>query len=326
MSRVLSGGEQVKESTRQRVVQAAEQVGYAPSAIARSFVLQQSGNIGVMLPVIPNVRLFSAYYFAEILSGIGHTVEQSGYSLLLQFRGSDDRPDYATSFKTHKVDGCIVLGAKYTPEDMEALHQLYFNKWPFCVVGQRFNQPYPQIDADHIDGMRQAVQHLHRQRCNRILMMNGPDVFSNSADRKEGYLQALHDAGLKYDPMLYLEGNYSRKSGYEAAEVIFSRREQFDAIVAANDRMAIGLMQGLKERGMRAGTDYAIVGYDGSDAAKLTDPPLSTVRVPFYEMGVRAAQKLIDVINSQEHGRSTPDPLLKTELVVRESSCKEGSE
>ncbi len=323
---MLSGGEQVKESTRQRVVEAAERVGYAPSAIARSFVLQQSGNIGVMLPVIPNVRMFSAYFFAEILSGIGNAVEQRGYSLLLQFRGADERPDYATAFRTHKVDGCIVLGAKSTPEDMEALHQLHVHDWPFCIVGQRFNQPYHQIDADHIDGTRQAVQHLLRHRCNRILMMNGPDVFSNSADRREGYLQTLQEAGLKYDPMLYLEGNYSRKSGYEAAEAVFSRRGQFDAIVAANDRMAIGLMQGLKEEGLRAGIDYAIVGYDGSDASRLTDPPLSTVRVPFFEMGVRAAQKLIDVINGQEPGRSTPEPLLKTELVVRESSFKEGSE
>ena len=326
VSRVLSGTGPVREETRRKVLAAAEQVGYTPSAIARSFVTQRSGNIGVVLPVVPKVHLFSAYYFSEILSGIGHAVERLGYSLLLQFRQTDAAPDYGGAFRSRKVDGMLILGATSAEPEKAALKELHDNGWPFVVVGQRYDEPYDQADADHVAGARQAVAHLLEKGRRRIAFINGPHVYSNSLDRLRGFEEAHRRAGVSYDASLMFLGNYSRKSGYELAGELYARRGDFDAVFAANDRMAIGLMQGLAERGLMAGQDYALVGYDDSEASRSTLPPLSTVRVPFFEMGRRAAERLVSNIEGSGEGAGPTEAdgpvniTLETELIVRESS------
>lgn len=321
VSRVLSGVGPMREETKRRVLEAAERVGYTPSAIARSFVLQQSGNIGVMLPVVPNVRLFSAYYFSEILSGIGRAVEKRGYHLLLQFRSADDPPEYASAFRSRKVDACLILGSTSAPEETAALAELHRSGFPFCVVGQRFDAPYHQVDADHVAGSRSAVEHLLEAGCRRIAFVNGPDAYSNSVDRGRGYEAALRAAGAAPDPSLRFAGNYSRTSGLALAEQLYRRRADFDAVFAANDRMAIGLMQGLKERGMAAGVDYALIGYDDSDSSRVTDPPMTTVHVPFFEMGRLAAERLLERLTGKAEADEAPFvETLATKLVVRESS------
>jgi len=318
VSRVLSGVGPIREETKRRVLDAAERLGYTPSAIARSFVTQRSGNVGVMLPVVPKVHLFSAYYFSEILSGIGHAVERRGYHLLLQFRQADAAPDYESVFRMRKVDGILVLGARN--DDAEALRALHKRDWPFCVVGQRFDAPYDGVDADHATGGRLAAGHLLEAGAKRIALVNGPASYSNSVDRRNGFVDRLRESGVQLDPSLEFAGNYSRKSGYALAETLYARRSDFDAVFAANDRMAIGLMQGLKERGLRAGADYALVGYDDSDASRTTDPPLTTVHVPFFEMGYRAAERLLDRISGDNVQVGPREERLETRLVTRESS------
>jgi LacI family transcriptional regulator len=320
VSRVLSGVGPMREETKRRVLEAAELIGYTPSAIARSFVLQRSGNIGVMLPVVPNVHLFSAYYFSEILSGIGHAVQNQGYNLLLQFRSAAEPPDYASAFQRRKVDGCIILGATSDRTEKQALAQLHKSKGPFCIIGQHFDDNYCQVDADHVTGSKTAVKHLLDGGHRRIVLVNGPDMYSNSVDRRRGYEEAHHEAGAPTDPLLCFTGNYSRKSGYALAERLRSIRGSFDAVFAANDRMAIGLMQGLKEHGIRAGADYALIGYDDSDASRVTDPPMTTVHVPFFEMGRLAAERLLRRISGEDEDLTPFSERLPTSLVVRESS------
>ncbi|MCI3919200.1 LacI family transcriptional regulator [Paenibacillus sp. TRM 82003] len=320
VSRVLSGVGPMREETKRRVLEAAERVGYTPSAIARSFVLQRSGNLGVMLPAVPHGRLFSAYYFSEILSGIGRAVERQGYHLLLQFRAADGRPDYASAFRSRKVDACLVLGATNDAAEAEALAELHRNGFPFCVVGQRFDAPYSQVDADHVGGSRSAVEHLLAAGHRRIALVNGPNSYSNSVDREHGYETALRDAGAEPNPALRFSGDYSRTSGAALAEALYARRSEFDAVFAANDRMAIGLMQGLKERGWVAGADYALIGYDDSDSSRVTDPPMSTVRVPFFEMGRLAAERLLSRLSGDAEQEAPFVETLATKLVVRDSS------
>jgi len=322
VSRVFSGDSPVRDKTRRRVLEAAQQVGYTPSAIARSFVLQRSENIGVILPVLPKVHLFSAYYYSEILSGIGHEVERRGYSLLVQFRQAGEEPRYEAAFQKRKIDACIILGVRNIEEDEQTLAVLHETGYPFCIVGGRHPYPYNQVDADHVNGSRLAIRHLLASGHERIAFVNGPLDYSNSIDRLRGVESALTEAGSKMQA-LYLQGNYSRTSGYELAERLYEARHSFDAVFAANDRMAIGLMQGLKERGMEAGRDYALVGYDDSEASRVTDPPMTTVHVPFFEMGRRAAERLLHIISVG--GESEPFvEKLDVELKVRQSSRMNG--
>lgn len=329
VSRVLNGVGPVKEETRRRVLEAAERLGYQPSAIAQSFARGRSGNLGVILPHVPKVHLFSTYYFSEILSGIGDAVRAEGYDLLLLFRSPDEALDYSLLFRRQKVDALVILGARDQPFERGELARLDAGGLPFAVVGQRFGQwPYAEIDADHVAGSREAVRHLIALGRRRIAVLNGPAEYSNSRDRLHGYRQAMAEAGLDAGAPPAFAGNYSRTSGREVAPAIAAacRRGELDAVFAANDRMAIGLMQGLREAGLVPGRDLAVVGYDDSDAARVTDPPLTSVHVPFHDMGRLAAERLIARLDETPPregaagGRPEEPLLLPARLVVR-ASC-----
>lgn len=322
MSRVLNNVGPMKEDTRERVLQAAAELGYVPNALAQQFARRKSGNIGVILPFVPKVHLFSTYYFSEILSGIGETVKRCGYDLLLIFREPDGARDYAKLFRTQKIDACIVLGSENVPEERAALAELKAGGFPFCLVNQRYDEEsYRTVDADHVAGSMAAVRHLIEQGSRSIAFLNGPEQYSNSADRLEGYMAALEEAGIAYEPKLVYTGNYSRKSGYVLAGQLATQIQagSIDAVFAANDRMAIGLMQGLRELALEAGQHYALVGYDDSDGSRIISPQLSTVAVPFYEMGKLAAARLLD--NEQNDELTQPKrELLPVILVQRETS------
>ncbi|MFD0696063.1 LacI family DNA-binding transcriptional regulator [Paenibacillus sp. GCM10027628] len=320
VSRVFNGLGPMKPATKERVLQAAKQLDYHPNAIAQSFARRRSGNLGVVLPYMPKVHLFSTYYFSEILSGIGEQVREQGYDMLLTLLTPDESQDYTRLYRSQKVDACVILGSRDTPEQRHSLQELQAQQLPFCLVNQHFEGlMLSEVDADHENGSYAAVRHLQDAGYRKVAFLNGSPHYSNSRDRLFGYTAAMRDAGLDVPSQLLLEGNYSRKSGYEAAAKLWERRDEVEAVFAANDRMAIGLMQGLRERGWVAGLDYAVVGCDDSDAAKLSDPPLSSVTVPFYEMGKEAARRVL----AQVLGEANGEPFhikLPTGLVVRQSS------
>nr|WP_025717636.1 LacI family DNA-binding transcriptional regulator [Paenibacillus sp. 1-18] len=329
VSRVLNAAGPIKEETRRRVLDAANQLGYVPSALARNFARSKSGHLGVVMPYVPKAHLFSAYFFSEMLSGIGSKARDSGHDLLLLFRKPGEGMDYSGLFRQQKVDACIILGARDDQDELEALKRLQEEGRPFCVMNHHFTgQSFCEVDADHVEGSRTAVSHLIEQGCKRIAFLNGPDIYSNSTERLKGYRTALQEAGIEYDHELLLEGNYSRRSGLEASATIAGRLNDIDAVFAANDRMAIGVMQGLRERGLGVDRFPAFVGYDDSDTAEMAVPPLSSVRVPFYAMGELAASKLIP--DSQDRipalaltGCASIRELLSTELIIRASSIRQ---
>lgn len=316
VSRVLNGLSVVKPGTRAKVLEAVEALGYHPNAIAQSFARGLSGNIGVVLPHIPKVHLFSTHYFAEICSGIGTEVDRRGFHMLMLFQKVDDGEALLRAYETRKVDGCIVLGATKETKGIEALRDA---GCPLCFVSHRDeDESSSYVDSDNVNGARMATAHLIRNGHTRIAYLNGPMIYTNSIDRLEGYQLALSEAGLAYDENLVLEGNYSRTSGYHTVHKLLSLRPSPTAIFAGNDRMAAGLVLGLRETGLRAGQDLAIVSYDDADIATITDPPLSTVRVPFFEMGEQAAGILADQIDAQSTN-GVKKVHLPAEFIVRQS-------
>ncbi len=321
VSRVLNGIGPMKESTRERVLEAAKKLNYELNAVASSFARGKSGNLGVVLPYVPKVHLFSTYYFSELLSGIGEAVRSKGYGLLLLFRDPSAVYDYASLYRTQRVDACIVLGASGIDSETAGINRLAEERLPFCVMDQRFDNPLVSIVAsDHEQGSYDAVKHLLGKGCRRVGFLNGSPQYSNSRDRMSGYRRALLEAGVQPEESIMYEGNYSRTSGLQAASQVYRDLDRLDAIFVSNDRMAIGLTQGLRERGCRLPEDLKVVAYDDSDAASLTEPPLTTVKVPFYEMGRLAAEQLLIRLTDKEHDEPIINEKLQTELIVRKSS------
>lgn len=317
VSRVMNGVGPIKEETRRRVAEAAAQLGYQLNALASGFAKGRSGNIGVVLPHVPKVRLFSTYYFSEILSGIGDVLHQAGCGLLLLYRNPSETYDYVSLYRTRRVDACLILGASSLPEEQASVYALADEGLPCCIVDQRFEREgLPCVGADHRAGAYAATRYMLDAGHRRIGFLNGSPHYSNSADRYAGYLAALAESNLTPDPMLQFEGNYSRTSGYEAAGTIFDRLDGMDGLLCANDRMAIGAIQGLRERRVAVPERLPVIGYDNSDASRLSDPPLTTVEVPFYEMGRLAAESVLARL-ADETGSGAV--LLPTRLIIRRS-------
>ncbi|MBS4210021.1 LacI family DNA-binding transcriptional regulator [Bacillus sp. FJAT-50079] len=319
VSRVFNNVAPLREETKRKVLEAAKQLNYQPNAIAQSFARGKSGNIGVLVPSLPKVRMFSTYYFSEILSGIGMRLAEMDYGLLLLFYSPHEPIDYVTLFHTQKVDGCIILGSKNVPRDKGAIEQLHELKLPYCLINQRFDgYEFHSIDADHRDGSFQAISHLIKTGHEKIAFLNGPLEFSNSLDRLEGFKTAMQTYDLGWSSEWIFTGNYSRTSGYQAAEKIGQIIAEIDAVFVANDRMAIGLMQGLNEQGFRAGRDYSLIGCDDSDIASMTEPQLSSVRVPLFEMGIKAANAVFQLI-SNDSSKLTIHEQLPVTFIARNS-------
>ncbi len=310
----------MRKETKQKVLAAAKTLNYHPNTIAQNFARGKSNNIGVIVPYLQKVNLISTFYFSELLSGIGSKLGELGYGLLLLFQSPDAPKDYVQLFLSQRVDGCIILGLKDTPGEVEALEKLHQLSLPYCVVNQTFSGHFfHTLDANHVDGSLQAVSHLLKKGFEQVIFLNGPAEFSNSRDRLKGYKEAFAKNGrVSYNLELVFQGNYSRKSGYQAVASIAPLLSDIKAIFAANDRMAIGLMQGLREQGYHAGEDYALVGYDDSELAKTTTPSLSTVKVPLFEMGELAAEKVLQKI-PQTKAKEIPE-LLPVTFIERESS------
>jgi len=321
VSRVLNGVGPIRESTRIRVLEAAEALGYHRNAIAASFARGRSGNLGVVLPHVPKVRLFSTYYFSEILGGIGEAALAHGYGLLLLHRNPEEPFDYMPLFRSVRIDACIVLGASKMESDAAGIKAMADAGVPFCVIDHSSGgDDVSAVVAAHEEGGRLAVAHLLDSGYRRIGFLNGSARYSTSAERYAGYVRALGDEGLKPDSTLVFEGNYSLTSGRTAAPAVKARLDRLDAMFVANDRMAIGLMQGLRELGCSLPNDLPIVGCDDSDAARMSNPPLTTVRVPFYEMGRLAGERLLERLPEWRGVSSAFREVVDTQLVIRESS------
>lgn len=301
VSRVFNNVGPLREETKQKVLKAAKKLNYYPNTLAKNFATGKSGNIGVVVPYLPKVQILSTHYFSEILSGIGVKLGEYEYNLLLMFQSPHERMNYRQLFHSQKVDGCIILGSRDVPGEREEIDKLHQAKLPYCLVNQTFEGcSFHSIDAEHYEGSFNAVTFLLNKGFKNIAFLNGPIEYSNSVDRLRGYQDALKKAGIKPNHDWMFQGNYSRTSGSTLATDVSMIMPEIDAIFASNDRMAVGMMQGLKKYGYEAGKDYVLVGYDDSDIASMVQPQLSSVKVPLFEMGKIAAQKVLSALLEDE--------------------------
>lgn len=323
VSRVFNNPDSVSELTREKVLQAAKELNYHPNIIASNFTKGVSGNIGVVVPRIPKVRILSVFYFAELLNGIGDALSEEGYNLILFYHDLKTLPDnlvtggdYSAYFLGGKVDGCILLG---TYSNDPALLKLKKEGYKFCLINNYIeNSDISFADVDNINGSLNAVEYLVNLGHKNIAFLNGPMFYINSADRLKGYKIALESNNITFDDRLIFEGNYGRKSGFYAAKRMLDLDKIPSSIFVANDRMAAGLIQGLTEEGVRIPEDISILGYDDSDIATLITPQLTTMNVPFYELGKKCAFEFIRIIRDKKEYFKI---IIEPRLVVRKSTA-----
>lgn len=303
----------VNAATAERVLAAARELGYTPNPIARSLKTNRSFTVAVMLPDLTNPL------FPPMVRGIEDALGEAGFTALIA--NTDNHPDRARAaletMRIRQADGCIAATA--TRDDgllADAAGEL-----PTVLINRRLmNHAIPAVVADDRSGVRQAVEHLAALGHERIAHVAGPQWLSTGADRHEAFVQALRRVGLDPDPQLIVFGEgFTEEQGARSLHSLLDAGREFTALVAGNDLMALGCYDALADRGLTCPDDVSIVGFNDMPFADKFSPPLTTVRIPHYEMGARAAELLLERIES--NGKAPgEDIVLPVELVLRAST------
>ncbi|WP_233492285.1 LacI family DNA-binding transcriptional regulator [Blastococcus sp. TF02A-30] len=304
VSRVVNGSPQVSEQTRRAVEAAIAELGYVPNLAARALVTRRTGTVALVVAE-GEERLFEEPFFARAVRGISSAVQASGRQLVLAL--SEGRPLERYLTPQH-VDGVLLLSVR---ADDPLPRQLQGTGLPVVLGGRPDGVDVPHVDVDNAGGARAAVAHLLATGRRRIATVTGPPDMGAGRDRLAGYRDALAGAEA-----LEVTGDFTEGSGYRGVRELLDRRPDLDAVFAAGDSMAVGALRALREAGRSVPGDVAVVGFDDSPLAAVTDPPLTTVRQPVEELG-RAMAELLAALLAGEEPASR---VLPTELVVRASS------
>ena len=317
-SRALNDREDVSDETRQRVLQAAEELNFVPSALARALVSDNTKIIGVI------VGDASDPYFATIVRGISDIAREKGY--LTMICNSDRIPDvelsYVRMMRDYHTDGIIFAGGSLNDEahmrEMgELISRARERHTPVVSLGSHLFES-PQINIDNTSAAADMTGYLVGLGHSRIGFIDGPELLTTTALRRDGYKQALKKHGIPYDPDLVVSSNFTYESGQAATDTLLTRDPLPTAIFGSNDLVAIGCLARLRERGISVPDQISVAGFDDIFAARYVNPPLTTIQVPMWKMGAIGMQKLVQMIETTD--KVDDVTLLEHSLVVR-ASC-----
>lgn len=316
VSRVVNGNPSVSDDVRRTVERAVDQLGYVPNRAARSLVTRRSDSVALIITE-PATRLFGDPFFPRLLRGVTTELSARDIQLVLLMPESRPEEDRAERYlAAGHVDGVLLVSLH---GDDPLPGRLAARGVPVVVGGRPpRHAPVSYVDVDNRQGASLAVQHLVARGCQTIATIAGPQDMSAGVDRLVGYRDALGDAGLLNDPHLEAVADFMQEGGEAAMRLLLERRPDLDAVFIASDLMAAGALHALRAAGRRIPDDVAVVGYDDSPIAAMTDPPLTSVRQPIEEMGGEMARLLIRT--AREPAASQRQVVLATELVPRRSS------
>jgi DNA-binding LacI/PurR family transcriptional regulator len=308
-------GVRVSPETRQRILKVAHRLNYYPDAAARTLVSGRTSTIGFVLCQSPD-RIFADAFLPEVLSGVGDALQKNGFRVLIHSVEDVSAPEaYIGLVREKQTDGIILSGPR--SDDLQLL-QLRAEGFPVVLLGQLPGSGIPFADVDNVGAAKQAVEHLIGLGHRRIGMItNAPLAYTAARDRLSGYRQALAEAGVRYAEERVRTGDFREESGLGAMNDLLDLAQPPTAVFVASDLVTFGAMMAIKQRGLTIPDDVALVGFDDVRLANYVDPPLTTVRLPAYELGYRAARLLTQLVV----GGSVEEQeiFLQTELVVRQS-------
>ncbi len=313
VSHVINDTRPVSEALRDKVRVAMVELGYQPNTLARSLRRGETHTIGIIVPDSANP------FFAEVARGVEDASFECGYSVILCNTDNDLEKErlYTSLLVKKQVDGILFVAAGLSAENIQALQA---REMPLVLVDRQVaGVDVDSVLTDNARGGWLATQHLIDLGHCRIGCVIGPSDLTPSAARSFGYRKALDEAGIQVDEALIVRGDFQYESGYEAASQLLSIPEPPSAIFACNDLMAVGVLSSALERGIQIPGELSVVGFDDVRLAVYANPPITTVKQPKYEMGVLAAQMLLERMH--EPALKPRTELLETRLVVRHSTA-----
>jgi DNA-binding LacI/PurR family transcriptional regulator len=305
----------IPQETKNRIFEAAEQFNYRPNYFARSLRAQRSFTIGVIVPEL------SDGYSAMVLNGVEAALSKEGFFYLTasHLHRADLLEHNPKMLLERQVEGIIAVD---TPI-------LFQTDLPIVTVsGHAEIKNVTNVVLNHQHAAELGIGHLHALGHRQIAFIKGQDFSSDTEVRWETILESTRKRGIKFDTELtaQLEGDTpSPEIGYIAAQKILARKKSFTALFAFNDISAIGAIRALQESGLRVPEDVSVLGFDDVYAAAFHNPSLTTIRQPLFEMGMLAAQTLLDRITKEKkkNGFELPKTLtVEPQLIERQSTTR----
>ena len=314
VSHVINNSAGVREGVRKRVLDAIERLGYQPSLLARGLRRNQTTILGVIIPDISNP------FFPLVVRGVEDIAYQNSYRLMLCNTDNDASKEqvYFDELRAYRMAGLIVIPS--ADSRLVALAAasggeppvICLDRWPEGWKGDT-------VTVDNEEGAYQAARYLLELGHRRIATITGQLHVTSGIERLKGFKRALREAGVSIAPEYVQEGRFDRLSGYEKGLMLLQFSPRPTAIFAANDLVALGVLAALRELGLRCPEDVSLVGFDDQELASFTNPALTTVAQPAYQMGARAAGLLFERLRGETV--PTQQIVMKATLRVRDSAA-----
>ena len=317
VSRVLNGKADLDRHTAARVRQVIDELGYVPSSGAVGLARGRTRVVGVLIPSL----LWP--WMGDVVQGAVDTIEAASYGMLLFTctRGDESMRRFASQVSAKSFDGLVVIEPEGTLEYIESLHR---SGLPVVMIDDRVKQPqFPSVGTTNVEGGRAAAQHLLEIGRRRPVVITGLDSMNCSTERLDGFAAVFAEAGHRIEQEQVVGGDFSFERGRQGIERLLEAGADFDSVFAHNDLSAGGALRALRRHGITVPDDVALIGFDDIDYAAHTEPPLTTVRQPMYEMGSAACRILLDLIEHRIEEEQAYE-IIPTSLVIRESTVPGG--
>ncbi|MNW23447.1 putative HTH-type transcriptional repressor ExuR [compost metagenome] len=312
VSRALNNSPLIKEVTKRKIMEIAEQLNYIPNVNAKSLVLQRSHTVGLFFTSISKGT--SSSFFADTIRGINSIIDVN-YNLFV--RGIDDYESYS-SIHRKRFDGILLMSQ--SEADNAFIYHVLQQEIPIVVMNRHVADPgIVNIVPNDKEGVRDAVRHLIDQGHERIALIEGVEGFMSTLQRKEGFMQAMIEHNLPIRSDYMVQGRYDHESGSRAMKELLSLQEPPTAVFCSNDDMAIGAMNAAFESGKRVPDDVSIVGFDDIGYSLYTTPALTTVKRPIEEISSLGAKRMM---SRMESGSQTGELIyVDTRFIERHSTA-----
>ncbi|MBA9026537.1 LacI family DNA-binding transcriptional regulator [Peribacillus huizhouensis] len=313
VSRALNNSPLIKEDTKKKIIDLANQLNYSPNYNAKSLVLQKSHTIGLFFTSIEKGT--SPSFFSDTVRGVNRVISGE-YNLFV--RGIDDYKDFS-SITNHRFDGVILMSQ--SDEDHIFIYHILNQKIPLVVLNREMNETLiHNILSDDRIGAYEAVTYLINEGHRDIAIIEGIEGFKSTKERKEGYIQAMIDGQISIKNEYICKGKYDMASGYEAMESLLSLEKPPSAVFCSNDDMAIGAMNAAFAHRLSIPVDISVVGFDDIGFSQYTNPRLTTVKRPIEKISMQGAEKLLLLMERPD--LPVERILVETELKIRDSAQK----
>jgi len=319
ISRVVNGRHDVAPETRKRVLQVIQELGYKPSALARSLIQRRSYTLGV---VVSGLNYIGP---SRTLNGITAQAEELGYTLilkeLLRFDANDIHPLIQTLL-AHQVDG-VIWAVPGVGENRKWIHELDSLPVPFVFLAMQSQPDLTIISVDNYQGGKLATQHLLDLGYRHIGHISGPVDWWEARQRKQAWRDTLIQAGHELSDRQWVEGNWSASSGEQAINRLLAQYPEMDGVFVANDQMALSALQTACDRGIKVPQDLGVVGFDDIAESAYFCPALTTVRQDQQQVGCMAVREVIHAIEAMHEEDTLIKPettVIQPEIVVRKST------